>query len=178
MWKQFDAVLQLPSCSCQAAKDYNDFSTLIKLMQFLMGLDDVYQPVRTNLLTREPLPSVKVAFSIVSREESHRNTSVGAKGQNASFVSKTNQVSEQKRKEFRGPNPNFKCTHYNKIGHTVDRCYELVGYPSGLKKKPGGQGGKFFSNTRSNVSSVPSVSPFSPEQVAKLLSLVNEKNKY
>ncbi|KAJ0512436.1 putative retrotransposon gag domain, retrotransposon Copia-like protein [Helianthus annuus] len=45
MWKQFDAMVQLPTCSCQAAKDYNDFSTLIKLMQFLMGLDDVYQPV-------------------------------------------------------------------------------------------------------------------------------------
>ncbi|KAF5782447.1 putative RNA-directed DNA polymerase [Helianthus annuus] len=149
MWKQFDVVLQLPSCSCQAAKDYNDFSTLIKLMQFLMGLDDVYQPVRTNLLTREPLPSVKVAFSIVSREESHRNTSVGSKGQNVSFASKTNQSFEQKKKEYRGPNPNFKCTHCNKIGHTVDRCFELVGYPSGFKR---------------NL-----------EQVAKLLSLVSEK---
>ncbi|KAJ0679937.1 putative transcription factor interactor and regulator CCHC(Zn) family [Helianthus annuus] len=175
MWKQFDAVLQLPSCSCQAAKDYNDFSTLIKLMQFLMGLDDVYQPVRTNLLTREPLPSVKVAFSIVSREESHRNTSAGSKGQNVSFVSKKNQTFEQKKKETRGPNPNFKCTHCNKIGHTVDKCFELVGYPSGFKKKPGGQVGKNLSNSRSNVSSVQSVSPFSPEQVAKLLSLVGEK---
>ncbi|KAJ0834089.1 putative retrotransposon gag domain, retrotransposon Copia-like protein [Helianthus annuus] len=102
MWTQFDAVLQLPSCSCQAAKDYNDFSTLIKLMQFLMGLDDVYQPVRTNLLTREPLPPVKVAFSIVSREESHRNSSVGTKSQNVSFVSKTGQNFEQKRKEVKG----------------------------------------------------------------------------
>ncbi|KAJ0472560.1 putative RNA-directed DNA polymerase [Helianthus annuus] len=175
MWKQFDAVLQLPSCSCQAAKDYNDFSTLIKLMQFLMGLDDVYHPVRTNLLTREPLPSVKVAFSIVSREESHRNSSVGTKTQNVSFVSKTGQNFEQKRKEVRGPNPNFKCTHCNKLGHTVDRCYELVGFPSGSKKKPGGQSGKSVSNSRTNMSSVIAGSPFSPEQVAKLLSLVNEK---
>ncbi|KAJ0888787.1 putative retrotransposon gag domain, retrotransposon Copia-like protein [Helianthus annuus] len=64
MWKQFDAMLQLPTCSCKAAKDYNDFTMLIKLMQFLMGLDDVYQPVRTNLLTRETFPSVKVAYSV------------------------------------------------------------------------------------------------------------------
>ncbi|KAJ0855244.1 putative transcription factor interactor and regulator CCHC(Zn) family [Helianthus annuus] len=177
MWKQFDAVLQLPTCSCQAAKDYNDFSTLIKLMQFLMGLDDVYQPVRTNLLTREPLPTVKVAFSIVSREESHRNASVGTKSQSVSFVSKGNSSFDQKKKEFRGPNPNLKCSHCNKIGHTTDRCYELVGYPSGFKKKPGGQSGKKFSNNKSNVSSIsaPSVSPFTPEQVAKLLSLVGEK---
>ncbi|KAJ0765507.1 putative transcription factor interactor and regulator CCHC(Zn) family [Helianthus annuus] len=175
MWKQFDAVLQLPTCSCQAAKYFNDFSTLIKLMQFLMGLDDVYQPVRTNLLTREPLPSVKVAFSIVSREESHRNSSVGSKTQNVSFVSKTNQTFDQKKKEFRGPNPNLKCTHCNKLGHTVDRCFELVGYPSSFKKKPGGQVGKNLSNYRSNISSVPPVSQFSPEQVAKLLSLLGEK---
>ncbi|XP_076940306.1 uncharacterized protein LOC143609436 [Bidens hawaiensis] len=73
MWKQFDAVVQLPSCSCQASKGFNDFSHLIKLMQFLMGLDDVYQPVRTNLLTRDPLLSVKAAFAIISREESHRS---------------------------------------------------------------------------------------------------------
>ncbi|XP_021991941.2 uncharacterized protein LOC110888738 [Helianthus annuus] len=175
MWKQFDAVLQLPTCSYQAAKDYNDFSTLIKLMQFLMGLDDVYQPVRTNLLTREPLPSVKVAFSVVSREESHRNASTGTKNQNVSFVSNANQSVEQKKKVFRGPNPNLKCTHCNMLGHTVDRCFELVGYPPEFKKKSGGQVGKYFSNNKSNVSSVPSVSPFSSEQVAKLLSLVGEK---
>ncbi|KAF5799967.1 putative RNA-directed DNA polymerase [Helianthus annuus] len=175
MWKQFDAVLQLPTCSCQAAKDFNDFSTLIKLMQFLMGLDDVYQPVRTNLLTREPLPTVKVAFSIVSREESHRNSSVGSKTQNVSFVSKTTQTFDQKRKEVRGPNPNLKCNHCNKIGHTIDRCFELVGYPPSFKKKPGGQTGKNVSSSRSNVSSVPSGAQFSSEQVAKLLSLLGEK---
>ncbi|KAJ0821780.1 putative RNA-directed DNA polymerase [Helianthus annuus] len=134
MWKQFDSVVQLPTCSCQAAKDYNDFSMLIKLMQFLMGLDDIYQPVRTNLLTREPLPTVKVAFSIVSREESHRNSSTGTKSQNVSFVAKGSQSFDQRKKEFRGPNPNFKCTHCNKLGHTNDRCYELVGYPPGFKR--------------------------------------------
>ncbi|KAJ0909446.1 putative RNA-directed DNA polymerase [Helianthus annuus] len=177
MWKQFDAVVQLPTCSCQATKDYNDFLMLIKLMQFLMGLDDIYQPVRTNLLTREPLPTVKVAFSIVSREESHRNASIGAKSQNVSFVAKGNPSFDQRKKEFRGPNPNLKCTHCNKLGHTNDRCYELIGYPSGFKKKPGVQSGKNFSNNKSNASSVsvPSVSPFTPEQVAKLLSLVGEK---
>ncbi|KAJ0734450.1 putative transcription factor interactor and regulator CCHC(Zn) family [Helianthus annuus] len=177
MWKQFDAVVQLPTCSCQAAKDYNDFSMLIKLMQFLMGLDDIYQPVRTNLLTREPLPTVKVAFSIVSREESHRNSSTGTKNQTVSFVAKGNQSFDQRKKEFKGPNPNFKCTHCNKLGHTNDRCYELVGYPPGFKKKPGVQNGKSGSNNRSNVSSASgsSLSPFTPEQVAKLLSLVGEK---
>ncbi|XP_021991325.1 uncharacterized protein LOC110888093 [Helianthus annuus] len=52
MWKQFDTMLQLPSCSCKAAKEYNDFTTLFKLIQFLIDLDYVYQPVRTKQITK------------------------------------------------------------------------------------------------------------------------------
>ncbi|KAJ0688424.1 putative RNA-directed DNA polymerase [Helianthus annuus] len=183
MWKQFDAMLQLPSCSCQAAKDYNDFSALIKLMQFLMGLDDVYQPVRTNILTRETFPSVKVAFSIVSREESHRLSSSGSKSQSVSYVARSNQSNQNtSRRNFRGPNSNLKCTHCNMIGHTVDRCFEIIGYPPGMKKRGNVSFGKSNGNNtgRSSMSSGPSSSavsalPFTPEQIAKLMSLVGEK---
>ncbi|GKC76681.1 putative RNA-directed DNA polymerase [Tanacetum coccineum] len=71
--KQFDAMISLPACTCEAAKHYEKHDQLIKLMQFLMGLDDNYLAIRSNILTREPLPLVKVAFAIVSGEESHRN---------------------------------------------------------------------------------------------------------
>ncbi|KAJ0772240.1 putative RNA-directed DNA polymerase [Helianthus annuus] len=184
MWKQFDAMVQLPSCSCQAAKDYNDFSTLIKLMQFLMGLDDVYQPVRTNLLTREPFPSVKVAFSIVSREESHRLSSNGSKGQNVSFVTKSGQSFDSRKKNTRGPNPSLKCSHCNMLGHTVDRCYEIIGYPPGFRKRPGGQvprSNVSNNNNKNNTTvgssnSVGTAMPFTSEQISKLLSLVGENS--
>ncbi|KAJ0841479.1 putative RNA-directed DNA polymerase [Helianthus annuus] len=179
MWKQFDAMLKLPTCSCKAAKDYNDFSMLIKLMQFLMGLDDVYQPVRTNLLTREVFPSVKVAFSVVPREESHRMSSSGSKGQNVSFASKSNQSFESKRKALnqRGPNPSLKCTHCNMISHTVDRCFELIGYPPNFKRRSNNISGKTTLTGKSNATSTSvSGSPFTSEQIAKLLSLVGEKS--
>ncbi|KAJ0891706.1 putative transcription factor interactor and regulator CCHC(Zn) family [Helianthus annuus] len=187
MWKHFDAMLHLPSCSCQAAKDFNDFSTLIKLMQFLMGLDDVYQSVRTNLLTREPLPSVKVAFSIISREESHRLSSSGSKTQSVSFVSKSNQSFDQRKKVNRGPNSNLKCTHCNMLGHTVDRCFEIVGYPPGFKRRVNSNNQSNRVNLASNnktssvIGTSSSVSgnglPFTSEQIAKLLSLVGEKGE-
>ncbi|KAJ0958333.1 putative transcription factor interactor and regulator CCHC(Zn) family [Helianthus annuus] len=182
MWKQFDAMLKLPTCSCKAAKDYNDFSMLIKLMQFLMGLDDIYQPVRTNLLTRESFPSVKTAYSVVSREESHRLSSGGSKSQNVSFVSRSNQSFESRKKNIRGPNPNLKCTHCNMIGHTVDRCFELIGYPPGMKRRSGGQFGKKDNNTSFNNKSNATVGasssslPFTPEQISRLLSLVSDKS--
>ncbi|KAM0035399.1 putative retrotransposon gag domain, retrotransposon Copia-like protein [Helianthus debilis subsp. tardiflorus] len=184
MWKQFDAMVHIPSCSCQAAKDYNDFSTLIKLMQFLMGLDDVYQPVRTNLLTREPFPSVKVAFFIVSREESHRLSSSGPKSQNVSFVTKSGQSFDSKRKNVRGPNPNLKCSHCNMLGHTVDRCFEIIGYPPGVRRRPGGQVARSNVSNNNNKSNttvgssnfVGTAMPFTSEQISKLLSLVGESS--
>ncbi|KAJ0936628.1 putative retrotransposon gag domain, retrotransposon Copia-like protein [Helianthus annuus] len=179
MWKQFDAMLKLPTCSCKAAKDYNDFSMLIKLMQFLIGLDDVYQPVRTNLLTREVFPSVKVAFSVVSREESHRMSSSGSKGQSVSFATKSNQSFESRRKTTnqRGPNSSLKCTHRNMLGHTVDRCFELIGYPPNFKKRSNNVSGKTSVTGKTNAAStVVSGSPFTAEQIAKILSLVGEKS--
>ncbi|KAJ0750098.1 hypothetical protein HanLR1_Chr05g0177991 [Helianthus annuus] len=46
-----------------------------------------------NLLITEPLPSVKEAFSIISREESHRKSNASmTKEQNVGFFSKYNIV--------------------------------------------------------------------------------------
>ncbi|GKC69766.1 hypothetical protein Tco_1115649, partial [Tanacetum coccineum] len=63
----------------------------MKLMRFLMGLDDVYQPIRSSLLNREVLPEVKDAFVILAREESHRGipatTARSDKPQASVFVS-------------------------------------------------------------------------------------------
>ncbi|GJS79309.1 ribonuclease H-like domain-containing protein [Tanacetum coccineum] len=39
---------------------------------FLMGMDNYYQPIKSALLTRDPFPEVKDAYTIVSREESYR----------------------------------------------------------------------------------------------------------
>nr|GEV82680.1 UvrD-like helicase, ATP-binding domain, P-loop containing nucleoside triphosphate hydrolase [Tanacetum cinerariifolium] len=77
--KQFDAMVSLPACTCNAAENFEIRYELIKLMRFLMGLDDNYLAIRINILIREPLILVKDAFAIISGEESHRNiTSNGA----------------------------------------------------------------------------------------------------
>ena len=47
----------------------------LKLMQFLMGLSEKYSAVRSNILMTTPLPSVMVAFNLVSQEESHKSLS-------------------------------------------------------------------------------------------------------
>ncbi|GJX67197.1 ribonuclease H-like domain-containing protein [Tanacetum coccineum] len=72
LWREFDAFTKLHNCTCEARNEVVDHGKLMKLMQFLMGLDDVYQPIRSSILTREILREAKDAFVIISREESHR----------------------------------------------------------------------------------------------------------
>ncbi|XP_071699247.1 uncharacterized protein [Rutidosis leptorrhynchoides] len=65
LWKQFDAMVEIPDNSDELKAHHQ----MIKLIQFLMGLDDSYHSLRSNILTTEPLPSVKTAYSLISRED-------------------------------------------------------------------------------------------------------------
>ncbi|GJZ04958.1 ribonuclease H-like domain-containing protein [Tanacetum coccineum] len=137
---EFDILTKLAPCTCDAKTELSKHNQLMKLMQFLMGLDDVYLPIRSSLLTQNELPDVKDAFVSVCREESHRG--LGS-------------------------------------GHTIDRCFELIGYPNGFKRN---QNGKSSSNNKSNSSNNVNVQknssgmPFTSDQIAKLMSLRGDKS--
>ncbi|GKE29913.1 putative transcription factor interactor and regulator CCHC(Zn) family protein [Tanacetum coccineum] len=154
-------------------------------MQFLIVLDDAYLPIRSNILTREPLPSVKTAFAVVSGEESHRSiASMGTspKPSATAFVAKSldnkKKINKGSSSNNRGPNLNLKCTNCDKIGHTVKRCFDLIGYPPNYKKHGNQNSNKYTVNNvvfAASLSTAPTVS-FSNEQMLKLLSLINEKS--
>ncbi|GJT21426.1 ribonuclease H-like domain-containing protein [Tanacetum coccineum] len=207
LWREFDILTILPTyvcegrttCTCYAKFGSVKHTQLIRLMQFLMGLNDIYQPIRSTILAKDPLPNVMDAFYVVSREESHRGLhpsgSSANKSQPTAFVSKTNNntnnfykrvnTNNNNKNVSRGPNPNLTCTDCGLIGHTVDICYELIGYPAGFKRNPNltkqsrNNNKRFNANSEFNQS-VPSTSgslscSFTREQMMKLLSLINEK---
>ena len=133
LWKQYDAMVKLPNCTCAGAKDLKNHNQLIKLMQFLMGLDDAFMTLRSNILTTEPLPDVKTAFSLIVREESHKNsvlTNGSSKGQISAFASKS-----VDNRPIVLKNPSVTCEHCGYTGHTIDRCFKIIGYPGSFNKK-------------------------------------------
>ncbi|GJV18128.1 hypothetical protein Tco_1363451 [Tanacetum coccineum] len=91
-----DALTKFPKCiyevkcSCDASKELVLHQQLMKLMQFSMGLDDCYQPIKSALLTRDLLLEVKDAYTTVSREESYidvpESSSVNESKLNATFL--------------------------------------------------------------------------------------------
>ncbi|KAK1420482.1 hypothetical protein QVD17_22111 [Tagetes erecta] len=176
LWRQYDMLAKLPKCTCNSSIAVTDFNNQIKLMQFFMGLDDTYQPLRTSLLSKEPLPSVKSAFAIISAEESHRNTNFNShisKPQVSAFVSKFNEHKKQNRQNIP------KCTHCSLTGHTVEKCFELIGYPVGYKKKSNLTRAQVKSNSAnakvdsSDISSC-NPQPFTSDQIAKIISMITQ----
>ncbi|GKA30199.1 hypothetical protein Tco_0716504 [Tanacetum coccineum] len=99
----------------------------------------------STILAKDPLPNVKEPFNIVSRKESQRGLHPDVScGNNVSFLVKTkNNANNSYRKvnnnnnnnnSNRGLNPNLLCKNCGLIDHTVERCYELIGYLAGFKK--------------------------------------------
>jgi len=187
LWRQFDALVKLPNCTCNASAEFTKHTQLIKLMQFLMGLDDVYLPIRSSILTTDPLPSVKTAFSIVSREESHRGVSnsnnTGLKPQASAYFSKT---PDNKRKPGFRTSP-LVCRHCGANGHTIERCFKLIGFPKDFqnqRRPPNAsfnnnfksvQGNNSVTDSNNCQSSLSSSSPsLTEDQIQKLLSLLDK----
>ncbi|GJZ34725.1 ribonuclease H-like domain-containing protein [Tanacetum coccineum] len=133
------------------------------------SLDESYLAIRSNILTREPLPLLNAAFAVVSGEESHRNvTIVGATKPTATaFATKTfdNKRRPNNNSNFnrgsdsnsnsnnRGPNHNLKC---NIVKRLVILLIDVL---------------SFVSSNNATTSNSP-VS-LSNEQLSKLMSLLN-----
>ncbi|XP_016466380.1 uncharacterized protein LOC107789126 [Nicotiana tabacum] len=60
------------SCICAAKEDLQKEKEEDKVHQFLMGLNEVYVGVRSNLLMMQPLPSLDNVYNILLQDEKQR----------------------------------------------------------------------------------------------------------
>ncbi|GJR16388.1 ribonuclease H-like domain-containing protein [Tanacetum coccineum] len=150
------ALVQFVLLSIVDARAELDYNKLLKLMQFLLGIDDVYQPIRSSLLTREILLEVKDAFVVIAKKESHRGIPLTFlktdKPQASVFVSRSN----DNRGAYNGfkRNPKLKPTKFNNENNNSDAS------------------GNFLANSDIKTSIALS---FTNVHVMKLTSLLNEK---
>ncbi|KAJ0053636.1 hypothetical protein Pint_01350 [Pistacia integerrima] len=127
------------------------------IMSFLMGLDDSFSQVRGQLLLMDLMPPINRVFSLIVQEEQQRRTNPSSDSSNSTgtmaFAVKTDVAkfggssSQNSQNSNSNASKNQKrdrlyCTHCKILGHTVDRCYKIHGYPPGYK---------FRSNNNSNA---------------------------
>nr|GEU88102.1 ribonuclease H-like domain-containing protein [Tanacetum cinerariifolium] len=178
LWKQFDALVQLPKCTCHVAEDFKRHNQLMKLMQFLIGLDNSYMQIRSSILSRDPLPDVRGAYAIISSEEGNaqRYQTFGNTSRPSNATRPPGNVS---RRSNGGPQLVCKICGFN--GHTGDRCFKVIRYPNDFGKRNNNHnnnhGVQNFNRRFTNNNSVgSSQTTFSDDQLSKIISLIKDNS--
>ncbi|XP_019244321.1 PREDICTED: uncharacterized protein LOC109224189 [Nicotiana attenuata] len=146
LWDELDALNVIITCSCVCSCDGKAKLTKSledqRLIQFLMGLNDVYAQARGNILMMSPLPRMDIAYSLLLQDENQIEIYANAhfSSDSASFM-----VAGQGKKpnaqvfadfaafmaagqgrniqKFRNQSPK------GPIGHTQEDCFRLIGFP-------------------------------------------------
>lgn len=173
LWAELDTYRT--HVACNQEKLHNEEMEEDRLMQFLMGLNDVFKAARSNILMMNLLPNVRQAYSLVIQEEMQRqvssdtpeNFSIAAAVQGKSFPSKN---SKEKLCDHRHRTGHiiadcrtlkYHCTFCDKRGHTEDCC----------RLKNGGGAAQYARGTHS--SSTPSAHMADTSQQGAANSLIN-----
>ncbi|GJS89472.1 ribonuclease H-like domain-containing protein [Tanacetum coccineum] len=155
--------------------------SLMKLMQFLMGLDECYMQIRSNILSRDVLPGVRNAYAIISS-----NRSNAQRPQTSGNIARPSNVTRLSTSGNRRPTggPPLVCEKCGFNGYNIDRCFKIIRYPPDFGKKNdsnnNAQNGynfkKRFVNNNSVGSNSSSSSSFFDKQISKLISLFKENS--
>ncbi|GJS50342.1 ribonuclease H-like domain-containing protein [Tanacetum coccineum] len=195
LWKQYDAMIELPKCVFNASESFKKHNQLLKLMQFLIGLFDSYMKTRSSILSREVLPDVRSAYATISSEESYSVaagsiTDSSQRNQASSFVSnvpyrqniqRNNQNNSSRpsrpnnlNKNRQGEGSTVVCENCGFNGHTIDRCFKIIGYLADFRKKKSVQNFKKQNVSNNNFVGKSSSFGFTDEQMATLISPIKD----
>ncbi|KAF7814212.1 uncharacterized protein G2W53_028181 [Senna tora] len=143
-WDELDRIMPTPTCTCgkctcDMKRKVADIMASTKLLQFLMGLNPIYDVVRTQILNLDPLPPVNKAFHMVVTDEAQREVNMTCSGpaeDNSAMAVKAFQTKNEgngfKRKDS-SKKDKF-CDHCKVNGHTRETCFKIHGYPEWFKE--------------------------------------------
>ncbi|XP_016458497.1 uncharacterized protein LOC107782168 [Nicotiana tabacum] len=170
LWEELNALNAHAQCSCQcicgAKASIQKAEQDRRLIQFLMGLNEVYIVVRGSILMMNPLPSIAQAFSTLIQEEKQsevrphnqqlviESTSLNANGPgNNSFKTNFNQHKSNSSggnnsygRGYMGNRPRPFHDFCKRPGHTKDKRYRIYAYPQNMKYNNGNRGRKVVAN--------------------------------
>lgn len=99
-----------------------------------MGLNDSFSQVKTQILLMDPLPSINKDYFLFIQEKMQRNVGSSLWVESTILATKDQTISSTSCFNSKGKERPV-CTHYGKLGHIVDKCYKLHGFPPGFKFK-------------------------------------------
>uniref|UniRef100_A0A803MZA9 Retrotransposon gag domain-containing protein n=1 Tax=Chenopodium quinoa TaxID=63459 RepID=A0A803MZA9_CHEQI len=146
LWEEIDDMSSLPVVTESNAEiksllnAKSKYQEEQKLFQFLNGLDEQFGAMRSQLLMLTPLPTVDCACSMLQQEESQREVLLSSHIDHdvSAMYSRNTGHSGNPRNSANTRPQNFvtgdlrsaTCSVCGIRGHTPDRCWKVVGYPS------------------------------------------------
>jgi len=146
LWEELEQYRPMPQCNCPiactcAAMRYaKEFRLEDRTIQFLIGLNEEYQGVASQVLLMDLMPPINRVFSMVMQQE--RKLQYGVINVQSTPLDDTtslvNAVNGQKQfgrgrgnssYQGRGRGNGRYCTFCERTNHTVDTCYKKHGYP-------------------------------------------------
>ena len=148
LWEELDQYRPMPQCTCPmpctclAMRNTKSFRAEDRIIQFLIGLNEEYQGVVSQVLLMDPMPPINRVFSLVMQQERKLQYGV-VHVQNTPLEDNTGLVNAVNgQKQFgrgrggtsyqgrgRGNDNGRFCTFCERTNHTVDTCYKKHGYP-------------------------------------------------
>ena len=143
LWLELDQYQKIKMvCSADAAT-LNKIMERDRIVEFLAGLNSVFDQVRVQILGREKLPSLNEVFAMVRSEENRQAVMLqGVFTDGSALVSNKGEGSRQRGgKSGTQGRPNNReglwCTYCKKPRHTRDNCFKLHGKEAVLSKLGG-----------------------------------------
>ncbi|XP_075092187.1 uncharacterized protein LOC142172462 [Nicotiana tabacum] len=72
LWAEFDSLASALGCDCAKSGESVAFMERLKLLQFLMGLNESYEQARSQIPMMIPVSTVNKAYSMLMERESQR----------------------------------------------------------------------------------------------------------
>ncbi|KAJ9540324.1 hypothetical protein OSB04_026830 [Centaurea solstitialis] len=181
LWDEIQSIFPVPKCKCDGctcdiSKQLVEIREKERLYEFLMGLDESFGTIKTQILSTKPIVSLGTAYHLVSEDEKQKQIATTGRIKVEAAAFQAYGTNRQNREEAKGnQHEKPRCTHCGKFYHTVEHCYEIVGYPEGRKKDRDGDKGrdgrskhKVSSKTAHLVASSP-IPGLSVDQYTKLV---------
>lgn len=131
-------------CSCDVNNKLSVYDLNIQLMQFLMGLNDVFASIRGQILLMNPIPTLSQCYAMLLQEENQRdvhnldgfnygNVALNVRSNvQGKFTNKTASSAQNSGGFLKKQNVDstLVCEYCHMSGHSKDKCFCVVGYPS------------------------------------------------